>query len=58
MTQVVKEPTINPEDLDMLNNSARELRKCQAQLKIECQRQFDSIRDMMAKVSGLALGLL
>ncbi|KAK3103694.1 hypothetical protein FSP39_021089 [Pinctada imbricata] len=54
VTQVVKEPTINPDDLDMLSNSAKELRKCQAQLKMQCQRNFDSIKDMMAKaVNGM-----
>ncbi|XP_061187392.1 kinesin-like protein klp-3 [Saccostrea echinata] len=49
VTQVVKEETVNPEDIVLLNNTAKELRKAQVHLKMEVQRYFDVLRGQIAK---------
>jgi hypothetical protein len=52
VTQVVKEETVNPEDIILLNNTAKELRKSQVHLKMEVQRYFDVLRGQIAKVTA------
>ncbi|XP_048738988.1 kinesin-like protein klp-3 isoform X2 [Ostrea edulis] len=49
VTEVVKEETVNPEDIVLLNNTAKELRKSQVHLKMEVQRYFDVLRGQIAK---------
>ena len=53
MTQVVKEETVNPEDIVLLNNTAKELRKSQVHLKMEVQRYFDVLRGQITKVINI-----
>lgn len=50
VTQVVKEETVDPEDILLLNNTAKELRKSQVHLKMEVQRYFDVLRGQISKV--------
>lgn len=50
VTQVVKEETVDPEDILLLNNTAKELRKSQVHLKMDVQRYFDVLRGQMSKV--------
>nr|XP_022302064.1 kinesin-like protein klp-3 isoform X1 [Crassostrea virginica]XP_022302065.1 kinesin-like protein klp-3 isoform X1 [Crassostrea virginica] len=49
VTQVVKEETVDPEDIVLLNNTAKELRKSQVHLKMEVQRYFDVLRGQITK---------
>jgi len=45
----VTEQAIKPEDIDELNETAKELRKSHSKLKQEVQRYFDNLKEMMAK---------
>ncbi|XP_052678173.1 kinesin-like protein klp-3 isoform X2 [Crassostrea angulata] len=49
VTQVVKEETVDPEDILLLNNTAKELRKSQVHLKMDVQRYFDVLRGQISK---------
>lgn len=51
VTQVVKEQTVNPEDIDILNENAKELRTAQVHLRHEMQRYLAQYKDMLGKVS-------
>ncbi|XP_021351987.1 kinesin-like protein KIN-14E isoform X4 [Mizuhopecten yessoensis] len=49
VTTVVKEETVNPEDIEDLNDTAKTVRKAHAQLKMEVNRNFQSLGEMMAQ---------
>ncbi|XP_069140812.1 kinesin-like protein KIFC3 isoform X4 [Argopecten irradians] len=49
VTTVVKEDTVNPDDIEELNDTAKTVRKAHAQLKMEVQRNFESLGGMMAQ---------
>ena len=42
---------MDPEDIVLLNNTAKELRKSQVHLKMEVQRYFDVLRGQITKVN-------
>ncbi|XP_033745446.1 kinesin-like protein KIN-14E isoform X2 [Pecten maximus] len=49
VTTVVKEETVNPDDIEELNDTAKTVRKAHVQLKMEVQRNFESLGGMMAQ---------
>ncbi|KAJ8302055.1 hypothetical protein KUTeg_021042 [Tegillarca granosa] len=54
VTQVVKEQTVNPEDIEILNENAKELRTAQVHLRHEMQRYLAQYKDMLGKaVDGM-----
>ncbi|VDI78059.1 kinesin family member C2/C3, partial [Mytilus galloprovincialis] len=52
VTKVVKEETVNPDDVKQLNTSVIQLRKAHVHLKMEVQRYFDGLKGSIGECVG------